>query len=305
MENEKIIKLKNQYKLSKKNHNEIYQIIRKMVFENKKPSEHPISIIVGAQPGSGKGSLIGYSKKMFLDNNVIIISSDDYKPFHPKASIIAKNYPTLYSVIVEEDSAKWTSKILKEAIEKKYNFIFECTLRNERIIERMKELKENDFEVIVKVMAVSYLESLLSAYERYEKQVEVRSWGRFFDPSSYNDMYQNIPNTIQSIQSSKYYDAIEVYKRGKDIKSPQLIYSTYTKEYKLRHQDIINYKKFLYTTAKEAILKYRNEEVENLGEKINERIKKLNDDFDRRNATQEERKGLDILNEIALNYNYK
>lgn len=298
---EKIEKLANRYKLSEKEHNKIYQIIKKIVYENKRTVENPIAIIVGAQPGSGKGSLIGYSKKMFPDNNVIIISSDDYKPFHPKAGEIAKNFPTAYSSVVERDSARWTSEILQEAIQNRYNFIFEATLKNERILERMKELKENGFNVMVRGMAVSYLESLLSAYERYEKQVESRSWGRFFDPLNYNYIYRNIPNTIEAIEKSNDCDALEIYKRGEDIKCPQLIYATYKKEYKAKYSQFITDKEFEYQTAKEAIIRYRNQEVENM-EGIRDRVKRLEEAFKRRETTQEEKEGMQILKDIIDNY---
>lgn len=137
-----VVDLTEQYKLSEKEHNEIYNIIEKLIFNNVTPVDNPTAIIVGAQPGSGKGSLIGYSKSTFKDNNIVIITTDDYKPFHPKAGEIAMKHPTKYCEIVEKDSAKWTNEILNYAIKNKYNFIFECTLRNERIIERMKELKK-------------------------------------------------------------------------------------------------------------------------------------------------------------------
>lgn len=290
------------YKLSKKEHNMIYEVMKKMIFNTAKRVENPIAVIVGAQPGSGKGSLIGYSKKLYPNNNALIITTDDYKPFHPKAGEISKKYPTLYSRIVEADSSIWTSKILQEAIQNKYNFIFEVTLKNERILERMKELKENGYTVIVRVLAVSYIESLLSAFERYEKQVQIRSWGRFFDPLSYNYTYQNIPNTVETIEKSEYCDALEIYKRGKDIKYPEIIYATYTKEYRSKYPNMI----FLennetYHTAKKAIIKCRNEELENMVN-IRERFDKLKDSFERRKLTKGEIEGLKILEEIIKNY---
>ena len=298
---EKIKKLIETYKLSEKEHYKVYKIIEKYYLRNIETVEKPIAIIVGAQPGSGKGSLIGYSKKYFSDiNNVLIISTDDYKPFHPKASEIAKKYPSEYSSVVEEDSAKWTSKILEQAIKNKYNFIFEVTLKNERILERMKELKENGFEVIVRGLAVSYLESLLSAYERYEKQVEARNWGRFFNPLSYNYTYENIPNTIEAIEKSNYCDAIEIYKRGEDISSPELIYGNYKREYKEKHN--IENKKYKYNTAKEAIIKYRNQEIEAMKESVQDRVNKLEQNFNRRETTQEEKEGIKLLKEIIDNY---
>ena len=288
-----VMDLTEQYKLSEKEHNEIYNIIEKLIFNNATPVDNPTAIIVGAQPGSGKGSLIGYSKSTFKDNNIVIITTDDYKPFHPKAGEIAMKHPTKYCEIVEKDSAKWTNEILNYAIKNKYNFIFECTLRNERIIERMKELKENDFNVEVRALAVSYIESLLSAYERYEKQVEARAWGRFFNPLSYNETYKSIPNVIQLIEQSDCYDVLEIYKRGTEIKNPILIYGNYHKT---------NYEQeFKYESAKEAIMMARNEDLNNI-RNVKERFIKIKESFERRANTLEEKEGLKQLEEIIDNY---
>ncbi len=288
-----VMDLTEQYKLSEKEHNEIYNIIKKMIFNNVTPVDKPTAIIVGAQPGSGKGSLIGYSKSTFKDNNIVIITTDDYKPFHPKAGEIAMKHPTKYCEIVEKDSAKWTNEILNYAIKNKYNFIFECTLRNERIIERMKELKENNFNVEVRALAVSYIESLLSAYERYEKQVEARAWGRFFNPLSYNETYKSIPNVIQLIEQSDCYDVLEIYKRGTEIKNPILIYGNYHKT---------NYEQeFKYESAKEAIMMARNEDLNNI-RNVKERFIKIKESFERRANTLEEKEGLKQLEEIIDNY---
>ena len=51
-----VVDLTEQYKLSENEHNEIYNIIEKLIFNNVKPVDNPTAIIVGAQPGSGKGS---------------------------------------------------------------------------------------------------------------------------------------------------------------------------------------------------------------------------------------------------------
>lgn len=289
--NEELI---NKYKLSEKKHQEIFEIIKTMIFNNIESVENPTAIIVGAQPGSGKGALIGYSKRLFYDDNIVIITTDDYKPFHPKASDIASKYPTYYSEIVEKDSARWTNEMLNFAIQNKYNFIFEVTLRNERILETIKKLKENNFNVIVRCFAVSYIESLLSAFERYENQVEARNWGRFFNPISYNDTYKNIPNVLEKIEQSNDCDILEVYKRSEDIRNPILVYGKYTKPYKTQET-------FNYQTAKEAIMKVRNEDLNDILNK-KERLQSLKQSFERRQASQEEKEKLEQLEEIMDNY---
>lgn len=286
------------YKLSKIEHERIYEIIKKMVFSNVYSVEKPTAVIVGGQPGSGKGSLIGYSKSQFNDNNIVIITTDDYKPFHPKASEIAKKYPTKYAAIVEADSASWTNEILLEAIKNKYNFIFEVTLRNERILRKMELLKKSNYNVIVRALATPYLESLVTSYERYEKQVETRKWGRFINVKSYNNTYKNIPDTLEKIENSGYCDATEIYLRGKDIKRPELIYGSYTDQYKKDIQ--LENRKFKYSSAKEAIISGRNLKIDIL--EIQSRVKQIRENFDRRKVTEDEREKLQELENIVNNY---
>lgn len=285
------------YKLSEEKHEEVFEIIKKLVFRDVYPVEKPTAIIVGAQPGSGKGSLIAYSKSNFEDDNIVIITSDDYKPFHPHASEIAEKYPTKYSAVVEADSAEWTNDILLEAINNKYNFIFEVTLRNERIIRKMKLLKEKGYNVIVRCLAVPYLESLITSYERYEKQIEARNWGRFINIKSYNKTYENIPETVENIEKSEYCDSLEVYLRGKDVFLPELIYGNYSEEY--RKEKSIEKRNFLYKSAKEAIISGRNAKIDI--STIKDRVKKIEDAFNRRNCTQEEKEKLQELIKLVNN----
>lgn len=297
----KLIELKEKYKLSNKEHFKIFQEIKKYYLTNVTSEDRPIAVIVGAQPGSGKGSLIGYSKNQFDNpNNVVIITTDDYKPFHPKASEIAQKYPTYYSAIVEVDSSKWTSQMLQETIDNKYNFIFEATFKNDRVIETLKKLKEKGYNVIVRGLAVSYIESLLSAFERYEKQIEIRSWGRFFNPLEYNYTYENIPNTLENIENSECFDLLEIYIRGESINFPQLIYRNCNIKYKKEIKE--DSFKNECANAKETILKYRNIGLDNVNEEMEKRILFLENCFKRRNSTEEEMDGINLLKEIFYNY---
>ena len=297
----KLIELKEKYKLSNKEHYKIFQEIKKYYLTNVSSTDEPIAVIVGAQPGSGKGSLIGYSKNQSENpNNVVIITTDDYKPFHPKASEIAQKYPTYYSAIVEVDSSKWTSQMLQETIDNKYNFIFEATFKNDRVIETLKKLKEKGYNVIVRGLAVSYIESLLSAFERYEKQIEIRSWGRFFNPLEYNYTYENIPNTLENIENSECFDLLEIYIRGESINFPQLIYRNCNIKYKKEIKE--DSFKNECANAKETILKYRNIGLDNVNEEMEKRILFLENCFKRRNATEEEMAGINLLKEIFYNY---
>lgn len=170
----KLENLIEKYRLSKEEYNKRLQLIKYTLFNGKTPVENPKAIIIGGQLGAGKSGLIMYAKNEFEDGNVVTINCDEIRGFYPNAEEIGKLYPAYYTKITTELTDAWTSLMLKEAIGNKYQFIFEGTLKNERIFDRLKELKERQYEVIVKCLSVPYIESLISMYERHEKQIQIR-----------------------------------------------------------------------------------------------------------------------------------
>ena len=65
----------------------IYKRIEKEVFRNSKPDDQPIAIIVGGQPGCGKGGVISYTQnvtynltmsKKFINKDDKVLIIDDF-----------------------------------------------------------------------------------------------------------------------------------------------------------------------------------------------------------------------------------
>ena len=132
MEKEEILR---KYKLTDAEHEQYYQTIKRIYTGGKIPVENPIAVIIGGQTGAGKSGIIGYSTKMFMDENVIIINSDEIKPFHPQSEEIARLYPDMYTIITDQESNTWTSRLFEELRRERYNIIFEGTMKNNRIAD--------------------------------------------------------------------------------------------------------------------------------------------------------------------------
>lgn len=266
--------IKEKYKLSEEEHNEIYKKIEKEVFRNSTPDDQPIAVIVGGQPGCGKGGVISYTKNEAKANGkcIILITTDEYKPYHPNAIEIARKYPTEYVEIVEQDAGPWTGSIMKKAIDDRHNFIFEGTLKNDRILDRIKELKQNGFSVIVRALAVPQLESLLTVHERYQKQMEVLTYGRLISIDHHNKAYAGIPAVVDKIEKSGLC-TVKIYTRGKQIGKPVKVYSS--KEENER-----------FPTARIALEEYRKSEVQAVLVTARTRLAKLRDGFIKRNANE-------------------
>lgn len=275
--------IKEKYKLSEEEHNKIYKKIENEVFADSTPSDKPIAVIVGGQPGCGKGGVIAYTKNQVEANGkcIILITTDEYKPYHPNAIEIARKYPTEYVEIVEQDAGPWTGSIMKKAIDDRHNFIFEGTLKNDRILDRIKELKQNGFNVTVRALAVPRLESLLTVHERYEKQMEVLTYGRLISIEHHNKAYDGIPAVVDKIEKSGLC-TVEVYLRGEEIGKPVKVYSS--KEENER-----------FPTARIALEEYRKLEAKKTAKTAQMRLERLRESFIKRNAKESELKQLDEL----------
>lgn len=224
MTNDEIL---SKYKLTEEEHDKIYDNIKAIMTQGKHPVERPIAIIIGGQTGAGKSGIIGYSLKLFNDNNVVVINSDEIKPFHPKVDEIARDYPNLFTKITDQESNTWTSRLFSELRNEHYNLIFEGTMWNTRVADdAIAELMRLGYIVIVRGIASGDLESKYSILDRYISQVKSKGYGRLVEVEHHDRTYNGMPNTIDYIQENGFYSILEIFTRGKEkISEPQLIYS--------------------------------------------------------------------------------
>lgn len=295
------------YKLTDKEHEQYYQTIKRIYTGGKIPVDNPIAVIIGGQTGAGKSGIIGYSTKMFMDDNVIIINSDEIKPFHPQSEEIAKLYPQMYTEITDQESNTWTSQLFEELRREKYNIIFEGTMKNNRIAdESITELQDLGYTVVVRGIATCDLESRMSILERYEGQVRTKGWGRLVTTNHHNQTYVGMPNTIDYIENTGKYDVLEIFTRGESPDQPINVYSAHnsseSEKIKLALKDkraVSKYtRKFGYKNAKAAVLGAREEEYDRVIETLQPRIKDvLNSMNDREASDVEKGMVLDLMNE--------
>ena len=219
--------VKEKYKLSQEEHDAIFEQIVELYLYDKFPVENPKAIVNIAPPASGKTGLNGFSANQFPDNNVVIINSDELKPFHPKVNEIAKKYPQYYTKVTDQESNTWTSDLFDKVLREGYNVIFEGTGKNARILQTIKD-KMQGYHVTVRGMAVNELNCLMSILERYENQLRTKGLGRLVVLDHFYETYENMPNTIDEIEKSGVVDAVEIYKRGETPATPNLIYNSTT-----------------------------------------------------------------------------
>ena len=288
--NEDLETVKKKYKLSDEEHKEIEEKIKMIMLFDKYPVENPRAIIDIAPPASGKTGLNGYGQEQFEDNNVVIINSDELKPFHPKIDEIAKLYPEYYTKVTDQESNTWTSALFDEALKQGYNVIFEGTGRNARILDTIKE-KMQGYHVTVRGMAVHELNCLHSILERYEAQVATKGWGRLVTLSHFYETYNEMPKTIDKIEKSGIVDVIEIYKRGTMPNQPVKIYDSTEKELGR------------FRSSKFAVLGGRKEDERIANDGFIEKVNSIKELFNGRTISEEEKEIL--MQIIKVNEEYK
>ena len=284
IKNESLDEIKKKYKLSDEEYNEKYNLIKKIFFKDKTSMNRPIAIIVGGQTGAGKGLLISNGKKQFEDDNVIIINSDEFKPFHPKASEIAEKYSTYFTKVTDQETNTWTSNLFDEAIQNKYNIIFEGTMKNTRIISTIQKLQENGYKVIVKALAVPFPDSLTAIHERYEEQLQTKGWGRLVTIEHHDESYNGMPKTINEIEKQEAFDELDIY--SKDFNNNLSL------EYKhIKNEKTNN----VYDSAEDAIMQIRNKKMNKIIGNIKIRIDKLQQIWKNKTLSEDEKKQISSL----------
>ena len=127
------------------------------------------------------------------------------------------------------------------------------------------------------------MESRLSILERYEAQVAKKGWGRLVVPEHHNQTYYGMPETINYIEQNGKYDILEIFRRGDVPVEPELIYGVLNEETQERTLRVLKNRKFVtkknsrygYRTAKESILKTREEDYDRVIPTCEERFKDI------------------------------
>ena len=115
------------------------------------------------------------------------------------------------------------------------------------------------FKKIVRVIATAPKESLLTAFERNEAQIDLIGYGRFTNVEVHNTTCEGVAKTLKAIEESGVPDRIQIFTRTQDIVAPELVYDSERANNE-------------YNTAYETLLKYRKINEEKMINTVEERL---------------------------------
>lgn len=112
------------YQLSDEEHNEIAERLKNELSEFTTPVKNPVAVILGGQPGAGKGGLVALAENEFPDYHFVVINGDELRKEHPKSTEVFQQHEEHYAKLTDPDVREWTRNVFEYAIQTKRKHCF-------------------------------------------------------------------------------------------------------------------------------------------------------------------------------------
>ena len=134
--------------------------------------ECPEGFVLGGQPGAGKTTLANMLSAR-LNKNIISISGDDFRPYHPHFEEIQSLYKEESPKYTSKFSGRMTEELIDKAVSEKYNIVVEGTFRTSATpVSTLKKMKQAGYRTGIAIQICDKETSWKSCQERYEKMKE-------------------------------------------------------------------------------------------------------------------------------------
>lgn len=185
--------------------------------QNISKSQNPQAFILGGQAGAGKSSLHKVIKEEMQDN-VIVIDNDTFKPLHPNYNELAEKIGIGVTEQVRPFSDRLTEDLIEYLSNKKYNLVVEGTLRTaETPLKTNKQLKDKGYTTNLYVIATEKELSYLSTLERYvDMFMQDPKTARATPKKIHDEIVGKISDNLDTIYKLGVFDDIKVLNREGD-----------------------------------------------------------------------------------------
>ncbi|MCM5547076.1 zeta toxin family protein, partial [Xanthomonas hortorum] len=215
--------------LDETTHKKVFErkIIVDAALDFKSSLEHPKAIILGGQPGSGKGSL-ARAARAELEKDAVTIDPDALREFHPQVETLRNAHPYTWSGYTRADASRWADELLQATIEGKKNLIFDTTLSNgEWSASLIKDLQSRGYDVEVRAIAAHKLESEHGVDARFAQQLDREGHGRYVPEGAREAIYTKLPSSLDTVHEQTTApirifnrQGAELYDSRTDARSP-------------------------------------------------------------------------------------
>lgn len=186
------------------------QKIEKYLYHATAPQEQPTAILVVAQPGSGKTSLVSFLRK---NTQASFINADEYRRYFPGYKKLYDQYGDRVIEMTKTFSGKMTEALIDRLSDRRSNLIIEGTLRTTEVPNKTRELLEKkEYRVELAVLLVRPEVSWLRTLRRYHRMREEGTTPRHTAKQHHDQVVAAIPSNLRDIYKAKVFSEIKIYK---------------------------------------------------------------------------------------------
>ena len=165
------------------------------------PHARPKAIILGGQPGAGKGGLTQAAIHEF-HGDIVPIDPDELRDYHPRVQEFRSAHPYTWSSHTQADAGQWADELREAAVAGRKHFIFDTTLSNGSwSAELIRDLQAQGYDVEVRVVASPKLESELGVDKRFLDQFNIDGYGRHVPEGARDAIYDKVPASLDTIHA--------------------------------------------------------------------------------------------------------
>lgn len=281
------------YELTDEQAMEVAERIFNVYTYSRQALDKPYAVVVLGQAGAGKSGVMAFTENQLP--NAIALDIDDLRKYHPKCQQVKAKHPEIYEKVTGGFASKMIAILTPWLINpelvnpnlkgKHFALILHKTRGTDEIIkDTIIPLKETGYDAILRVLAVSELESKMSCLERSLAERDAFGCCRWVEKPYQDKHYKEIVNLSQQLVDKKLVDAVEVYTRGKVPVVPNLVYSSVANDELYQNPSmqtadgspiIQNYNPSGYTSVKQAIDRERDKAAPEILKTYPERLEKV------------------------------
>lgn len=232
--------------LSQEEHARVFRerVLRESTFDLATSQDRPRAIILAGQPGSGKGGLAATAGNE-LRGDAVTVDPDELRRFHPNVNEFRRETPYTWSGRTHADASQWADELLDETVASRKNLIFDTTLSNGQwASELINELKAKGYDVEVRAIATSKLESELGVDRRFTQRLDAEGYGRHVPEGARDAIYGKLPTSLDTVHANTDVpirifnrEGVELYDSRTDLRPPGAALEA-ARDVRLRNPDI-------------------------------------------------------------------
>ncbi|ALN91017.1 zeta toxin family protein [Lysobacter gummosus] len=154
-----------------------------------------------------------------LGNDLIMIDPDRLRSYWPGLRELRNANPYTWSLDTDHDVGLWAAALQEVAVRGRKNIIIDTTLNDaESLLEQIRLLQAEGYEVQVRAVAVHRMESELAADARFLSGFLRDGHGLYHQETFRKQCYENMPSSLDYVRSQTEIpirifncDGLEIY----------------------------------------------------------------------------------------------